>query len=45
MNQPWFPKLLLHKVRKPASIFDYEYEDFEVLEYQHHAPIKGAVAV
>ena len=31
--------------RKPASIFDYEYEDFEVLEYQHHAPIKAPVAV
>jgi thymidylate synthase len=31
--------------RKPASIFDYEYEDFEVLDYQCHAAIKAPVAV
>ena len=31
--------------RRPASIFDYEYDDFEVLDYQHHAPIKAPVAV
>ena len=31
--------------RKPASIFDYEYEDFEELDYQHHAGIKAPVAV
>ena len=31
--------------RKPASIFDYEYEDFEVLEYEHHPAIKAPVAV
>ena len=31
--------------RKPESIFDYEYEDFEVLDYQHHAGIKAPVAV
>lgn len=31
--------------RKPASIFDYIYEDFEMLEYQHHPAIKGPVAV
>jgi thymidylate synthase len=31
--------------RKPDSIFDYEYEDFEVLEYQCHAAIKAPVAV
>ncbi|MBC7698904.1 thymidylate synthase [Aquabacterium sp.] len=39
------PYPLLNIKRKPASIFDYEYEDFEVLEYQHHPAIKGAVAV
>jgi len=39
------PYPLLHIKRKPASIFDYAYEDFEVLEYQHHPGIKGAVAV
>jgi thymidylate synthase len=31
--------------RKPASIFDYEYEDFEVLGYGHHPAIKAPVAV
>ena len=31
--------------RKPASIFDYEYEDFEMLGYEHHAAIKASVAV
>jgi len=31
--------------RKPASIFDYEYEDFEVLGYEHHPAIKAPVAV
>jgi thymidylate synthase len=31
--------------RRPASIFDYEFEDFEVLGYQHHPPIKAPVAV
>ncbi len=36
---------VLNIKRKPESIFDYAYEDFEVLEYQHHAPIKAPVAV
>jgi len=31
--------------RKPASIFDYQYEDFEVLGYQCHPAIKAPVAV
>ena len=31
--------------RKPASIFEYEYEDFEVLDYQCHPAIKAPVAV
>ncbi len=31
--------------RRPASIFDYDYEDFEVLGYQHHPAIKAPVAV
>ena len=31
--------------RKPASIFEYEYEDFEVVNYQCHGAIKAPVAV
>jgi thymidylate synthase len=35
----------MHIKRKPDSIFDYEFEDFELQEYQHHAAIKAPVAV
>ncbi len=35
----------LHIKRRPASIFDYEYEDFEVLGYACHPAIKAVVAV
>ncbi|QNN56156.1 thymidylate synthase [Diaphorobacter ruginosibacter] len=31
--------------RRPDSIFDYEYEDFEVIGYEHHPAIKAPVAV
>ena len=31
--------------RRPPSIFDYEYDDFEIVNYQPHAHIKAAVAV
>ncbi|MDA1063461.1 MAG: thymidylate synthase [Proteobacteria bacterium] len=31
--------------RRPASIFDYEFDDFEIVNYQPHAHIKAAVAV
>jgi thymidylate synthase len=40
-----FPYPTLHIKRKPASIFDYAFEDFEVLDYQCHAAIKAPVAV
>jgi thymidylate synthase len=36
---------ILNIKRRPASIFDYAYEDFEVLDYQHHPAIKAPVAV
>ena len=43
-RQPYpYPTLLIK--RKPASIFDYEYEDFEVVDYQCHPGIKAPVAV
>ena len=35
----------LHIKRKPASVFDYEFDDFEFLNYQHHPAIKAPVAV
>lgn len=31
--------------RKPASIFDYEYDDFEILNYKSHPSIKAPIAV
>ncbi len=31
--------------RKPTSIFDYQYEDFEVLDYQTHDHIKASISV
>jgi thymidylate synthase len=37
------PKVVLK--RKPASIFDYRYEDIEVVGYQSHPAIKAPVAV
>jgi thymidylate synthase len=38
-----YPSLRLH--RRPASIFDYEFEDFEVVGYEHHPAIRAPVAV
>src|SRR5574344_2536980 len=40
-----YPYPTLHIQRRPASIFDYTLEDFEVLHYQHHPAIKAPVAV
>ena len=37
------PRLVIK--RKPASIFDYKYEDFEFVGYQHHPAIKAEVSV
>lgn len=31
--------------RRPDSIFDYQYEDFEILNYESHPHIKAAIAV
>ncbi len=35
----------MHIKRRPASIFEYELEDFELQGYEHHPPIKAPVAV
>lgn len=37
------PKLVIK--RKPGSIFDYKYEDFELVGYQSHDTIKAPIAV
>lgn len=40
-----FPLPQLVIKRKPDSIFDYKYEDFEVVGYQSHPTIKAPIAV
>jgi len=40
-----FPAPTLHIKRRPESIFDYQFEDFEVRDYQCHPAIKAPVAV
>jgi thymidylate synthase len=40
-----FPYPTLVVQRRPPSIFDYEFEDFELVEYQHHPAIRAPVAV
>jgi thymidylate synthase len=37
------PQLIIK--RKPESIFDYEFEDFEIVNYQAHPHIAAAIAV
>jgi len=37
------PKLVIK--RKPNSIFEYEFDDFEILDYEAHAHIKATVSV
>lgn len=37
------PTLIIH--RKPASIFDYRFEDFEITGYDPHPAIKAPIAV
>ncbi len=40
-----FPLPQLKIKRKPDSIFEYQFEDFEILNYQSHPGIKAAIAV
>ncbi|MBL7832653.1 MAG: thymidylate synthase [Cyclobacteriaceae bacterium] len=40
-----YPLPTLNIKRKPASIFEYQYEDFEILNYQAHPTIKAPIAV
>src|SRR5438552_3502076 len=40
-----YPYPQLHITRRPPSISDYVFEDFQILGYQSHPPIRGEVAV
>lgn len=40
-----YPQPDLHIKRKPASIFDYRFDDFEIRNYQAHPSIKAPIAV
>ncbi|MBF4633171.1 thymidylate synthase [Agreia pratensis] len=40
-----YPLPKLRITRTPDSIFDYRYDDFEVVDYVHHPAIKAPVAV
>ncbi|HEV2665869.1 MAG TPA: thymidylate synthase, partial [Blastocatellia bacterium] len=40
-----FPLPQLVIKRKPESIFDYQFDDFEIVNYQAHPPISAPIAV
>jgi thymidylate synthase len=40
-----YPLPQLKLKRKPDSLFDYAYEDFEIIDYRYHAAIKAPIAV
>lgn len=40
-----YPLPIIKIKRKVDSIFDFKYEDFELIDYKHHPAIKGKVAV
>ena len=40
-----YPLPQLRLRRKPASIFDYQFDDFEIINYQSHPSIKAPIAV
>lgn len=40
-----YPYPTLRIRRRPPTLFDYEFDDFEFLDYQHHPAIKAPVAV
>jgi len=45
LSRDFFPLPKLNILRKPASIFDYEFEDFEIIGYESHPHIKAPVAI
>ena len=40
-----FPLPQLKVLRRAPSLFDYKYEDFEIVDYRYHAAIKAPIAV
>ena len=40
-----YPAPRLSIKRKPGSVFDYRYEDLEIVDYRCHPPIKAPIAV
>jgi len=45
LTRELYPLPTLKIKRKPSSIFDYEFADFEILNYQAHPSIKAPIAV
>jgi thymidylate synthase len=37
------PELIIR--RRPPTLFDYDFQDFEIRNYRHHPPIKAPIAV
>ena len=40
-----YPLPQLQLLHKPATLFDYRFEDIEFINYQSHAPIKAPIAI
>jgi thymidylate synthase len=40
-----YPLPRLNILRRPPSLFEYAYEDFEIVDYRYHAAIKAPIAV
>jgi thymidylate synthase len=45
LSRPPYPLPQLKLLRRPDSLFDYRYEDFEIIDYRYHAAIKAPIAV
>ena len=45
LSRDFYPLPKLNILRKPDSIFDYEFEDFEIAGYESHPHIKAPVAI
>ncbi|HEV7359126.1 MAG TPA: thymidylate synthase [Steroidobacteraceae bacterium] len=45
MSRAPYPLPRLKILRRPPTLFDYAYEDFEIVDYRYHAAIKAPIAV